>query len=272
MDLQFHKNEIQCLRLLTRQAKFQEQTQEIKLADGMPDIGRVVASWGQPIIRSKEWRSGGMHVSGGTMVWVLYVPEDGGMPQCVEAWLPFQMKWELPDTERDGIISAVPLVRSVDARCLSARKMMVRASVSVLGEAVVPQSVALYNAGELPEDIQILKKDYHLQLPKEAGEKSFSLDVDISLPSSAPPLEKLIGYDLRTELKETKLVGDKLVFRGVAVIHIRYFSTANQIAAWDIEVPFSQYAELSAEYHENAHVKICFATIGVELEQGRKTV
>ncbi len=270
MDLQFDKNEIQCLQLLTREVQSQEQTQEIKLADGMPDIGRVVASWGQAIVRSKEWRSGGMHVSGGIMAWVLYVPEGGGVPQSVETWLPFQIKWDLPETERDGTICAMPLIRSVDARCLSARKMMLRASICVLGEAVIPQSFELYNAGELPADVQILKKNYRLQLPKEAGEKSFSLDVDVSLPASAPPLDKLIGYNLRTELRETKLVGDKLVFRGVAIIHLRYFSTANQITAWDIEVPFSQYAELSAEYHENAYVKICFATVGLELEQSQE--
>ena len=35
-----------------------ELTQQIKLSDGMPDIGRILAAWGQVILRGKEWQEG----------------------------------------------------------------------------------------------------------------------------------------------------------------------------------------------------------------------
>ena len=28
-----------------------EETQELKLPESMPDIGRVIAAWGQPVVR-----------------------------------------------------------------------------------------------------------------------------------------------------------------------------------------------------------------------------
>lgn len=268
MELQFNKSVIQCLQTVVRESQTQELTQEIKLTDGMPDIGRVLISWGQMIIRSKEWRSGGMSVSGGVMVWTLYVPEDGGPAQSVESWLPFQMRWDFPDTERDGAICVLPILRGADARCISARKLMVRAGIGISGEAVIPQEVEVFQPGEMPQDIQLLKRTYPMQIPKEAGEKAFSLDVDLLLPANAPALEKIISYELRFELRETKLVGDKLVFRGVAIVHLRYRSTNGEIHGWDLEVPFSQYAELDAEHNENAQVRICFAVTGLELDQG----
>ena len=76
MELQFNKSVCNCLQKLVAQTQTQEQTQEIRLPDGMPDIGRVLGAWGQVLMRSKEWRGSGMGVSGGVMVWVLYMPED----------------------------------------------------------------------------------------------------------------------------------------------------------------------------------------------------
>lgn len=268
MQLQFDKSQIQCLHKVVREVQSQELTQEIRLTDGMPDVGRVIVSWGQPIIRSKEWRSGAIQVSGGVMAWTLYAPEDGSQVQCVESWLPFQMKWEFPPVERDGTICVMPLLQSIDARCLSSRKMMVRAGISLLGEAVISQQSEISTPGELPGDIQVLKQTYPMQIPKEAGEKAFVLDTDISLPASAPALEKILSYELRFELRETKTVGDKLVFRGVATVHLRYLAADGQIYSWDLEVPFSQYAELDTDHEENAEVKMCFAVTGMELEQG----
>lgn len=266
MELQFQKNAFPCLQTVAREIQTQEQTLEVRLTDDMPDIGRVLTSWGQVILRSKEWRSGSMHISGGVMVWTLYMPEDGGAPQSVESWLPMQMKWDFPATEKDGTICAMPLLRGVDARCISARKMMVRASVSVLAEAKLMQEVEICCPGEMPSDIQLLKKTYPILLPKEAGEKPFSLDVDIALPAAAPAMEKLICYTLRPALRESKFVGDKLVFRGIATVHLCYYGTDGNIHCWDLEVPFSQYAELDADYNENTLAQISFALTGLELE------
>ena len=136
MQLQFAKQEISCLHTLKREVQSQEQTQELRISDGMPDIGSIIGAWGQVILRSKEWQSDGMTVSGGTMVWIQYLPEEGGQPQCVESWLPFQMRWSFPGTQHDGTIFTQCMLRSVDARSLSARKMMIRSNVSVLAWAM----------------------------------------------------------------------------------------------------------------------------------------
>ena len=104
MQLQFAKQGISCLRTIKRQVQSQEQTQEIRVSDGMPDIGSIIGAWGQVVLRSKEWQSDGMTITGGTMVWIHYMPEEGGEPQCVESWLPFQMRWSFPETKHDGTI------------------------------------------------------------------------------------------------------------------------------------------------------------------------
>ena len=66
-----------------------EETQEYKLPESMPDIARVIAAWGQVVLRGKEWRSDHIGLNGGVMVWVLYAPEDGSEVRRIESWVPF---------------------------------------------------------------------------------------------------------------------------------------------------------------------------------------
>lgn len=268
MELQFHKSACSCMQKLTAQVQTQEQTQEIRIPDGMPDIGRVLGAWGQGLIRSKEWRGAGMSVSGGVMVSVMYMPEDGSGVRCVEGWVPFQMKWEFPDPGRDGTIRAACLLRGVDARSTSARKLMVRAGISVLGEAYVPGQTELYVPGELPEDVQLLRRTYPMRLPAEAGEKPFMLEEELTLPASCPKLHKIIRYSLHPELIDQKVMASKVVFRGVAILHVLYSCEDGGVHSWDFEIPFSQFTELDTDYDQDSSVSILPAVTSLELEAG----
>ena len=270
MELQFNKSVVPCLQTVTREVQTQEQTQEVRLSDGMPDIGRVLTSWGQVILRGKEWRGGNAGASGGVMVWVLYAPEDGTDARCVETWLPFQTRWDFPDTGRDGTLWVQPLLYSVDARSLSARKLMVRANVGVLGHAMVPGEAQCSEVGELPDDVCVLKNTYPVLLPVEAGEKLFPLEEALSLPASEPELERILRYSLRPKLADCKLVADKLVIRGTAALELLYRGKDGQLHRYQWELPLSQYAQLDNEYDADAVAQVCFAVTSLELEQSEE--
>ena len=267
MELQFNKLVLPCLKTLIREVQTQEQTQEVRIPDGMPDIGTVIGSWGQVIVRGKEWHGGNMSVSGGIMTFVLFEPEDGSIPRCIEAWLPFQLKWDFTGGERDGSILILPHLYSIDARVLSARKIMIRASVGALGEAMLPGEIDLYEPGDLPEDVCLQKIKYPVRLPREAGEKSFMLEETLSLPASAAKPDAIVCYNLRTEVTDRKIVSDKVVMRGVAVLHLLYTGEDGQLYTLDFDVPFSQYAELDREYEPEDELKIDFIVTNLEVEK-----
>ncbi len=266
MQLQFHKTVCPCLQQVKREVQNQEQTQEIRLGEDMPDIGRVLGAWGQVLIRGKEWQKGAMSVSGGVMAWVLYAPEDGSAVRWVDSWIPFQFKWELPETQHDGIIRTQCLLRSLDARSTSARRLMVRASVGAMGEALLPGGFDQYTPGELPEDVELMKNTYPFQLPQEAGEKSFTLEEIFTMPPAAPKMEKLIRYDLTPSVLDKKVMGSKVVFRGTARVHIVYLTPEGMVQCWDFELPFSQYAELEGDYDPDADGEVIPAVTGLEMD------
>jgi len=266
MELQFEKIKYMCLQSLKREMQTHEETQELRLPEDMPDIGSVLGSWGQVLMRGKEWRSGSMQMTGGVMTWVLYMPEEGGVPRCIEVWLPFQLRWELPDTKTDGKIVMRCMLRSVDARSTSARKLIVRATVSALGEALVSQEIEVPKPMRIPEDVYICKREHTVQLPVEAGERAFQIDEELTLPGSCPKIKKIMRFGLQPELIDQKVMSDKVVFRGSALLHILYLSEEDSLCAWDFEIPFSQYAELDTEYGQEATARIYMAVTGLELE------
>lgn len=266
MEIQFPKSDFGYLKPVCRESQEQELTQELRLSDGMPDIGRVLSAWGQVVLRSKEWRSDSISFSGGIMAWVLYAPEDGTQPRCLESWIPFQMKWDIEDGFRDGNIRIQSVLRFVDARSVSARKMMLRMGVAALGEAWLPNKAEIYAPGEVSGDIQLLNASYPVHVPKEAGEKTFLMDEDLMLPGSCPVPEKLVYYTMEPKIQEKKIVGNKAVFRGNGNLHVLYISEEGILHSWDFEIPFSQFAEMEQTHSSDAHLDVWMGVTSLELE------
>ena len=268
MELQFEKTTRNCLQQVLWDTQVREQTQELRLPEEMPDIGQVISCWAQPVIRGKEWRGDRVGVNGGVMCWVLYMPEEAGVPQAVSAWLPFQMKWDIPQTKHDGTILVEPFVRSADARSLSSRKLMIRANTGMTVLGVAPGEVTLHTPGELPADVQVLRKSYPMQIPTEAGEKAFGIEDTIPFPGNLPKPDVIVRYELRPVLTEWKLMTDKAVFRGTALLHVLYRGADGRLYTWDYELPLSQYAELDKEYEADAAVEVWPAVTDLELDYG----
>ena len=267
MQLQFQPTAHSCMQRVVWEIKNEEQTQEVRLPDTMPDAAQILACWGQPVIRSKEWRGNSMSVSGGVMAWVLYEPENAQQPESIETWIPFQLRWDFPQTQRDGQMVFSCLLQSIDARQISARKLMLRTVISASGEALEPGKIEVYAPMELPEDVKILRSDYPVNVAAEAGEKTFVLDEALNWPASCADVEKIIYYTLQPELIDQKVMADKAVFRGAALIHALCQTVDGQLCTCKFEVPFSQFAELEREYDPYAAVQIVPALTSLELEK-----
>lgn len=264
MELQFRKTGIPCLKEVLREPKNQEQTQELRLPEAYPDVGRVLGAFGVPVMRGKEWRRKEIGVSAGITVWVLYVPEDGSEVRSLQTWIPMEFVWDLPETDRDGTIRVSLLLRGLDARSVSARKILIRGELSALAEAEEPQEIGVYLPENVPEDVQLLRRTYPMLLPKEAGEKAFALDEELTLPDGGA---KLLSAVLRPEIIDQKVMSDKVVFRGAANLHALLRTGDGELRCTDFELPFSQYTDLAREYAETARATVVPAVSGMEIEE-----
>lgn len=266
MELQIRKEIYPGLKTVLQDVRNCEQTLEMKLSEGMPDIGRILSAWGQPVLRSKQWHIGQIQVSGGMTVWVLYMPEGEEQCRCLTGWIPFQMDWEVPDDLQEGEIRATLLTRFVDARSVSARKIMVRAGMGAVVQALSPSETAVSVPEQKEDGIEWLVHTYPMRLPREAGEKTFVLDEELPLPPSAPEGEKLLYYRLHPEITDQKILGNRLVFRGNGNLHMLYLSEEGRLQSCDLELPFSQFAELKEMHSSDAQADVLLCPTNVEAE------
>ncbi len=260
MELQFEKQDISCLRCVADETIRREETGEIRLPENLPDAAAVISAWGQVLLRGKEWRSGGMTVSGGVMAWVLYADE-GGMLHCVDTWLPLQFKFEFPDPGRDGQICAWGAIQGMDARVVNARKLMVRADMALWGKAWVKERLSLPYAGEMPDDVQLRENTYPVKLCREAGEQTFSLEEMLS-----SDMEEILRCEVMPRITEMRVMGDKLVYRGVCKAHLLTM-TGGKLLSYDEEVPFSQFTELENSYDQDAECFLLPVVTAMETER-----
>lgn len=252
MEVKFQKKQFQCLRPFVSQVHSQEQIQEVRLPDAYPDIGKVLGCWGQPMIRGKEWRSTSMGANGGVMAWVLYAPEDGTQPRVVDVWIPFQCRWDFPESAEDGTVALCPTLTELDGRGISARKIMVRAGLDTYGQGMRREKLEIAEPPEMDEDIQVLRHVYPMEVPMEAGEKQVQFDETLSLPGNNPSIQKIVGYRIVPSIDEQKVLGNRLVFRGTVTVHLLYLTEDGDVVHCDMEAPFSQYTELDWDYEPGA--------------------
>ena len=102
MELPFEKTVSRFWQQKLYTPVMREETQEYKLPEGMPDVGRIIAAWGQVVLRGKEWRSRHIGLSGGVMVWVLYARRRAERPDGSKAGSPFPPGWSTATTATRG--------------------------------------------------------------------------------------------------------------------------------------------------------------------------
>jgi hypothetical protein len=218
------------------------------------------------VLRGKEWFGNSAGVSAGIMTWIAYIPDDGTEVRGLEAWIPFQMKWDIPDSQQDGVIYAIPLLKSVDARSVSARKIMVRANACVQVQAYESRETEIFKADNLPEDVQILNQTYHFDLPVEAGEKVFQIEDVLQIQGNLQNTEAIYYYEISPQITESRILGDKLLFRGIATLHALYRGSDDSIKKLNQELEFSQYTHLDNVYSTDASALITPVVTGIELD------
>lgn len=265
MEIGFQKMEFPCFTAAVNEIQNAEQTQELRLPDGMPDVGRVLCAWGQTILRGKEWRTDCLSVSGGMLMWVLYAPEDGSRCRIVDGWLPFQMRWQLPKDTPEGHMRVAALTRFADARSVSPRKLMLRAGIGVLAQGWVETKLERWECASVPPQVELLRRRYPVRLPREVGEKQFSMDEELS---PGEKMEDIFYYTLKPEILEQKVLGDKVAFRGNANLHLLGLSEEGRLLSRDFQLPFSQFAELHTGYEPDAQADVICTVNNLELERG----
>lgn len=250
MELVFQKTGLPYLKCVLQGTRNQEETGEMIVPDSEPDMEAVITSYADAVIRGKECKNGCVVISGGIQGGIIYGTEDRAAPKNLRFYLPYTMKFEHPAiTEQAKVICKVH-VRSTDGRMLNSRKAMLRVNICCTITVMEPHEEILFEPTLLPDTIQTRENTYTLSQPIEMSEKSFMLSETVEFLESRPPVKKIMKETCRLEMNESKLVGNKGVFKGLAYFKCLYLSEDDQLYVYEQQIPFSQYCEFEHDYDE----------------------
>ena len=76
-------------------------------------------------------------------------------------------------------------------------------------------------------------------------EKPFSFSDDVSISGTKPRVEELLKSRADIECSESKLIGNKLIFKGEVHLQLLYRDPSNTLCPASFDLPFSQIMEVS---------------------------
>ena len=264
MELIFQEKQVQYLNRIVNETVLLEQTADLIVPDSIADIDRVVDAYGTAMLRSQECNAQGLSADGTVRAGVLFVDTDGAV-QCISAQIPFTVRRELASPQEDCTLQCKCVLRSVDARALNSRKLLVRVGIACTVTAYAQEKCMCYDLPEAAPNLQLKRTELPFTMPLALGEKSFVLNEELEVPSGKPSVERLLKCVFRPQTEEEKIVGDKAVFKGNLLLHALYESADGKLVCCEWNVPFSQYAQLMRELDEGEiRTHLCITNADVE--------
>ena len=232
----------------------QEETAETIVPDYCPDIARIVNTEGRVYLHSRELRDGRGELSGTIRVSVLYTPDGEKGLRTLEFAMPFTVQSERGSFPQCHHLMAQTEIASLETRMLNPRKVFTRCKLFTRMTGYEKTQLTFCTDVEAEEKLCVEKRQtqQHAVLLNDIAEKDFTFTDEMVLSASREGAAELLSSRIRSAVTDTKVVGNKLIFKGMFHIGVLYRTGEGKCASGDAELPFSQIMEIAEGTEEDA--------------------
>lgn len=265
MELELNTTHLNCYDTVLDTTLFHEETLETIVPDACPDILRIVDCEAMVCLKGKEAQEGRAEISGSVRATVLYLPDGAEGVRRMMVTIPFTCSAEAPGIHSGCTVTAMPRVKSADARSLNPRKVLTRVDLAIEVCVFCKQTDSICDGVVCaPEGgIQQMTETQRAYLVTAVEEKPFSFSDDVAISGTKPRAEELLKTRADIECNESKLIGNKLIFKGVVQLQLLYRDPTNALCMANFDLPFSQIMEV-AEVGEDADCGLQLQLTGCE--------
>lgn len=247
MDLELNRTELSGFDTAASTTLFSEETLECIVPDACPDVLRILDTGGLVCVKSKEAGEGRVELRGVIRASVLYLPDGEEGVRKVEVSIPFTCSSDVPGAHSGSPMTISPRLLSADARLLNPRKLYLRAELAIGLEVFVPNATLYSMGGQQHKEFGVEQRLESCQayFVTSIQEKPFTFSDDLPLPGSKPDLDEILQQELTLLCAESKVIGNKLIFKGQVELTLLYRGTDLTLNTTSFELPFSQIMEVS---------------------------
>lgn len=267
MELMFDTKSLSFWELIARKVFTQEETAELIVPDSFPDMERIVDSWAQMILRSKECRAGGINISGTVQAGLLFVAEAEQQVRRMECSIPFSVKLEDDALTQNSFADVSCWIKNVNARMLNSRKAMIRAELCTDVSAWEKATQQIPVLKEPTADLQCRSKTYDILRTMDLTERSVSLQEEAELPQGLPKIKSVLDWTQNVHVHECKAIGSRVAFRGELNAVVFYQTEDGSMNQCSLQIPVTQYVEMNRDV-EGMIPSVHLCTTGSDLQIG----
>ena len=245
----------------------QEETAETIVPDYCPDIARIIETEGKVYLHSRELRDGKGEVSGTVRVTVLYTPDGEGGIRTLEFAMPFTAESDSRALPECVCLMAEVEPETLETRMLNPRKVFTHCKLVIRLTGYRRVSLSACPDVEAAPELRVEKRQerQHVTLLTHIAEKDFTFSEELDLSPGREGAAEILTSRVASAVTETKLVGSKLIFKGVFTVSLLYRTQEGECRASSGELPFSQIMEVDGAA-EGAAASLRMQLTGADLQ------
>ena len=223
-----------------------ETMRENIVPDSCGDIARIVDTTGLVCLTSCELTGDGRFCASGSVeASVLYIPEKEDGVRALHFQIPFQCYGEGQGPADCEFLDIRGELHSIDTRVLNPRKVLTRASLTLYpsGCRHATVSVCTEMAEDGGENVQLLREKRESRVVAGVREKEFTFTEELPLSPGRGGAEEILSTRLDIRGTDSKLIGNKLVVKGLISAAILYRENGGRLSLLQQDLPFSQILE-----------------------------
>lgn len=224
----------------------QEETTETIVPDYCPDIARIIQTEGMVFLHSRELRDGKAEVSGTIRVTVLYTPDGEGGVRTLEFAMPFTVESDSRLLAGCTYLTAETESEFLETRMLNPRKVFTHCKLvtRLTGYQRTPLDFCTDVEADGELCVEKRQEQQHAILLTHIAEKDYTFSEEMNLSPGREGAAELLTSRVCGTVTEAKVVGSKLVFKGIFHITLLYRTAEGRCCTAFSELPFSQIMEM----------------------------
>ncbi len=240
---------------------------DVIVPDIKPDVREVLLTEAGAVITGENCQGDALNITGLLNLKVLYLPEEGNSPKCMESKFDFKDSLTIPGAENLSI-STRATVEHIEFSLINSRKMNVKIVVAVTARAHGQKNLDLILGA--PEDSGLKLRRKNVSAYELTADSSCEIVVsdEIEIPSAKPCAEEIIKLDARAVKGDCKIMAGKILLKGALSLRTLYQSAEGEggVESMEHELPFSEVVDVSGLDEEamcnvSYQVKEIYATL-----------
>ncbi len=246
MPIELKRESIQVSEVLDHQKHSSEAYTYIIVPDSKPDILKVLSVDANAVIKEKYIQKDKITVSGNINFKILYLG-DGEEKNVKSIYYdtPFSQAVNVPGVD-DSIMSNISSkVSNVICNIENSRKLSVQTSIELDCNIVNPADIDLVT--EIDSDKVVPYKTETLEVFNEVISQHDVIEIGdtVGIGQGMPMIEELLKADAILSQKDTKIVNNKLVVKGIAKISAVYTDVNATLQVVNQDVPFTEIVDVN---------------------------